>query len=471
MKKVLYFLCLSLGITSFTEAQQTLDLKQCISIARSKNISIRQAELNLENGQIQLNQSKANRLPNLNASAGHTYNFGRSIDPFTNQFNNQSIQSNNFSLSSGVVLFNGFQIKNSIKQNEQGLAVNMKDLEVLQNNIGLTASTLYVQILLNEELLKNSQLQKELTAEQLKRAKSLFEAGNVSGSTVVNLEAQLASDENQIVSAKNIIRNSYAQLAALIQEQDYNQLKIEKPSSIKLPDYKAPTLDEIIKKALENMPEISRDKLRTEQMLTGIEIARGAYYPRLTMFANLNTVYSESRKERYDIGSTFLPIGIVEGTNQNVLSPVPTYKLRTTAFGTQVTDNFGQSIGLSLSVPIFNNYRVRNNIASGEILYRQRELTLENTRINLKNDIISAYANFENAQSSRISAIENEKAQKLNFEFINDRFEAGLLNSVELLTAKNQWAMAQNNLVRAEFEFLFRKLILDFYQGIPLSID
>jgi outer membrane protein len=471
MKKVATILFHLALLMNAAFGQEILDLRQCITIAQAKNISLKQAALSLENGKLQVSQNKANRLPNLNASAGHTYNFGRSIDPFTNQFNNQSIQSNNFSLSSGVILFNGFQIQNSIKQSEQALAVNSKDLEVLNNNISLSVSSLYLQILLNEELLNNFVLQKSLTAAQLERANSMFAAGNVSKSSVVNLEAQLASDDNLIVSAKNSIRNSYAQLAALIQMDDYNAYRIAKPELPKNTDDKMASLNEIIQKAQTLMPEIEREKLRLEQALTGIEIAKGAYYPRLSMFANLNTVYSESRKERYDIENTFIPVGFVEGSNERVLSPISTYKLKTTAFGQQLSDNFGQSIGLSLSVPIFNNYRVKNNVELGQIAYRQNQFTLENTALTLKNDIITAYANYENAVAALKSAQENTIAQQLNYDFTSDRFEAGLLNSVELLNAKNQWNTAQTNLTRARYEHIFRKLILDFYQGLPLRIE
>lgn len=471
MKRYSFLFILFATVVGKSNAQQILDLRQCITIAQSKNISLKQAELNLENGRLQVSQSKANRLPNLNATAGHNYNFGRSIDPFTNQYNNQSIQSNNFSLSSGVILFNGFQIQNTIKQSEQNLAINSKDLEVINNTISLSVASLYLQILMNEALLSNFQLQRSLTAAQLERAKTMLAAGNISKSTVVNLEAQLASDENVIVSAKNNIRNGYAQLTALIQMDNYDSYTISKPALPEKIEEKMASLDEIILKAQANMPEIERDKLRLQQALTGIEIAKGAYYPRLSMFANLNTVYSESRKERYDIENSFIPVGFVEGTNERVLSPISTYKLKTTAFGQQLSDNFGQSIGLSLSVPIFNNFRVKNNVEFGKIQYQQNQLILENTAVTLKNDIITAYANYENAVAALKSAQQNAVAQKLNFDFTQDRFDAGLLNSVELLNAKNQWTTAETNLTRARYEHIFRKLILDFYQGVPLRIE
>ena len=452
-----------------THAQEQLSLTQCINIAKAKNISLQQAQLSLASGKIQLDQSKTNRLPNLNGNAGHNYNFGRSIDPFTNQFVNQSIQSNNFSLSSNVTLFNGFQLQNTIKQNENNLKVAEKDLEVLNNNISLSVATLYLQILLNEEQLKNSLQQKTLTEAQLKRARQMYEAGNISRSSVVNLEAQLSNDDMAIVNAKNTIRNGYAQMATLLQMTNYEDFTIENPV-VNVPASPTPTVAQIIEKSLNVMPEIERDKLQLQSSLIGLEIAKGAYYPRLVLFGNMNTVYSQSRKERYDISTNFVTIGTVEGTNQNVISPFNSYKLRTTPFGQQLGDNFGQGIGLSLSVPIYNNHRVKNNIALSKIDYQNNELILKNTEQQLKNDIVTAHANYENASAQYTASIKNEEAQKLNFEFTNDRFEAGLLNSVELLNAKNQWSTAQINASQAKYEYVFRKLILDFYQGIPLSI-
>lgn len=469
MQKLNLSLVLLLLFVGQANAQQKLSLTQCINLAKAKNISLQQAQLGISADQIQINQSKNNRLPNLNGSGGHNYNFGRSIDPFTNQYVNQSIQSNSFSLSTSITLFNGFQLQNTIKQNENNLKVSEKDLEVLNNNIALNVSTLYLQILLNEEQLKNSLQQKELTEAQLIRARQMYEAGNLSRSSVVNLEAQIANDDMAIVNAKSTIRNAYAQMATLLQMTNYEDFVIENPT-ISIPTGATPTIEQIIEKSLITMPEIEREKLKMQSSLIGLEIAKGAYYPRLVLFGSVNTVYSQSRKERYDITTNFATIGVVEGTNQNVISPFSDYKLRTTPFGRQISDNFGQGIGLSLSVPIYNNHRIKNNIALSKINYNSNQLNLQSTEQQLKNDIVTAYANYENANSKYLASIKNEEAQKLNFEFTNERFEAGLLNSVELLNAKNQWSTAQINASQSKFEYVFRKLILDFYQGIPLSI-
>jgi outer membrane protein len=469
MRNLTFLLLLMIVFSSTANAQDKLSLTQCINIAKSKNISLQQAQLSLASGKIQLDQSKTNRLPNLNGSGGHNYNFGRSIDPFTNQFVNQSIQSNSFSLSTNVTLFNGFQLQNTIKQNENNLRVAEKDLEVLNNNISLSVATLYLQILLNEEQLKNSLQQKTLTEAQLKRARQMYEAGNVSRSAVVNLEAQMSNDDMNIVNAKNTIRNAYAQMATLLQITNYEDFTIENPA-LTIPSNKTPTIEQIIEKSLLTMPEIERDNLKMKSSLIGLEIAKGAYYPRLSLFGSVNTVYSQSRKERYDVTTNFMTIGVVESTNQNVISPFSSYKLRTTPFGQQLSDNFGQGIGLSLSVPIYNNNRIKNNIALSKINYQNNQLGLQNTEQQLKNEIVTAYANYENANAQYTASLKNEAAQKLNYEFTNDRFEAGLLNSVELLNAKNQWSNAQINASQAKFEYVFRKLILDFYQGNPLSI-
>lgn len=468
MKKLTLFWLLIPVFQAFSQTR--LSLETCIQTALSKNISLQQATLGLENNRIQVNQSKTNRLPTVNGSAGHNYNFGRSIDPFTNQYITQSIQSNNFSVSSSMVLYNGFQLQNTIKQNENNLKVAEKNLEVLQNNISLNVANQYLQILLSNEQLKNARLQKSLTESQLKRAGELYEAGNQSRSSVVNLEAQVANDQVAIVNAESAVRNGYAQLAALLQESDYNNIRIQ-PIEVTEPAALGASLNTIIEKSFEAMPEIDRDKLQMQSSLIGLEIAKGAYMPRLSLFANLNTVYTQSRKERYDVQQSFITIGQVEGTGQNVLSPYSTYKLRTTAFGRQLADNFGQSLGLSLSVPIYNNGRIKNNVELNKISYRNNALVLENTKQTLRNNIITAYANYENAKATYLAAVQNEKSQKTNFDFASDRFDAGLVNSVELLNAKNTWVTATNNTLQARYEYVFRKLILDFYQGLPLRIQ
>lgn len=451
--------------------QSEMSLQACIDLAKSKNIQLLQGQLALENGRIQITQSKMNRLPSLNASAGHAYNFGRSIDPFTNQYNNQTIQSNSFSLNTGVLLFSGFQLKNAIEQAGLNFKISEKDLEVLHNNVLLSVSSLYLQVLLSHGLLKNAEIQLAQTQAQLERTRLLFENGTVSRSSLVNLEAQLEIDRGNKVVTESNLRSAYVQLASLLQWEDYNTLKVVQPdiSGTSL-DESGYVLADIIQNALSNLPEVDREKLRYQSAEYDMRIAKGALYPRLTFFANLNTVYSQSRKERYDIQSSWIPVGVVEGTNQAVLSPISVYKLRTTPFGNQLSDNFGQGVGLNLSIPIYNNHRVINNIELSKLKAEQSRLAEENAKLTIRNDVVSAYANYENARAQWKSSVKNVEAQNINYEFSKESFESGMLNSTELVNASNSRALALSNQIRSEYELLFRKLILDFYLGKPLSI-
>ncbi len=462
----LFFLCVTSGF-----AQTEMSLQACIDLAKSKNIQLLQGQLAIDNGQIQLTQSKMNRMPSLNASAGHAYNFGRSIDPFTNQYNNQTIQSNSFSLNTGVVLFSGFQLKNSIIQSGINLKISEKDLEVLHNNVLLSVSSLYLQTLLNHSLLKNADIQLAQTQAQLERTRILFENGTVSRSSLVNLEAQLESDRSNRILAENNLRSAYVQLATLLQWEDYGSLKIIQPDLSKITISESNyVLTDILQSALSGLPEVEREKLRFQSAEMSERIAKGALYPRLTFFANLNTVYSQSRKERYDVQSSWIPVGVVEGTNQAVLSPISVYKLRTTPFGNQLSDNFGQGLGINLSIPIYNNHRVINNIALSQIQAEQSRLSMENTKQTIRNDVITAFANFENAKAQWNAAVKNLEAQNVNYEFSKESFESGMLNSTDLINAGNVRALAQSNLIRSQYEYVFRRLILDFYLGKPLSI-
>ncbi len=447
------------------------DLQQCIEMARTKNPTVLQARLGLQINQIQLDQSKANRNPVVNSSANHNYNFGRSIDVGTNQFVTRKIQSNNFSITSAVTLFNGYQLQNLVKQNNVQLAVGKKDLEVINNNISLAVANAYLQILLAEEQLQTTIKQKEITEAQLLRAKLLYEAGKMSRSSVVNIEAQLAGDDLAIVLSQNNVRSGYAQLTTLIQAENYSSFLIDKPNINAERSLTVSEITEVLEKAQSQMPEVEREKLKMQTAMLGMKISKGAYYPKLSLIAGLNTVYSESRIEYVNQRLNEKRVGYTEVSREYVLAPFYEYDTKVSPFGTQLKDNFGQNISLSLSVPIYNNSRVKNNVKISTMNYEISKMLLDNTLSQLKNDVIQAYANWESAKARFTSSLQNEKAQKLNFDFTKERFDAGLLNSVELLNAKNLWSTAQGNTIQARYELVFRRVILDFYKGIPLSLQ
>jgi len=201
------------------------------------------------------------------------------------------------------------------------------------------------------------------------------------------------------------------------------------------------------------------------------EIAKANLQPRLALFANLNTVYSESRKEFFNPQARTIEIGYVEDTGSPVLRNDLTYDARTTSFGTQLKDNFGQSVGLSLSIPIYDNGRIKTQIQSAEITMDQAGLQERRTMNQLRSDITNSYIRMENALASFRASEENERAQKANYDFSVKRFENGFITTIELLVIRNNWQRAVIEKERARFELIFSRAQVEFYRSGIVSLD
>ncbi len=452
------------------QAQDKWSLERCIGYAKENNLSMIQGEMSIELQQIDLNQQRMNRYPTLNGNATHAYNLGRSIDPFTNQFENQSIQSNSFGLSSGVNLFSGFRIKHNINQSQSLLKERKLDKMVLENNISLQIADLYLQTLFNMEQLRIAELQKETTEAQLERSRNLFKAGKTDKSDVLNQESQLSMDVYNITVAKNNINLSQLALKQLLQLDPFTPFEIEVPEISGDDFISSYMLDQVIDSAIKTFPEIRKAEQALVSAEIGTKVAGADRYPSLRLFANVNTLYTQSNKEAYDATVTSVPIGYVDGTNEDVLSQITTYKTRTTAFNQQLSDNFGQSFGISLSVPIFNNYQVNNRISTTKINYDIRSVELAQAKNQLINDVTSAYTTYVAAIDQFRAAQTNYTSQSESYELNARRYEAGLITSAEILLFRNNLNAAASNLNTAKYQLVFSKTQLDFYLGRALNI-
>jgi outer membrane protein len=451
-------------------AQEKWNLEQCINYALENNITIKQSEIQGEILSNNLQQSKFSRLPNLNASGSHNYNIGRTIDPFTNTFENQSIQSNVFSLNSGVVLYGGNQVNNQIKQSKLALAANNQGIEVAQNQISLLVAQAFLQIVQAEENLKTAEAQLELTKEQLNQAEKRVNSGASDRSIVFNLNAQKANDRVQVINAQNSIQLAYNQMLNLLQIDNETPFEIERVKITSVPNMPSESVADIYRIALASLPEIKQAELTIQQNEMGEKLASASLLPRLTAFGNINTVFSESGRSVDITGYTPVLVGVTENSQEQVFGLQPQFDYQTIPFGTQLSDNLGQSFGLSLNIPIFNGMRNSVSVKNAELNTQISELNLLNTKNQLRSDVTTAYTNLKTAKTSYDAALESGEAQRLNYEFASKRFESGMMNSVDLLNAKNQWFASQINTINAKYEYVFRNLIIEFYKGNELKL-
>jgi outer membrane protein len=243
------------GQTDPIDPTQPLTLEQCIQYAQAHNIQVKQSDLNLQLQNATLLQSKGNVLPSLNANASHTYNFGRTIDPFTNEFATNKVVSDNFSISGSLTLFSGLQNFNTILQNNYNYLSAKYDLDKMKNDIALSVATNYLQILFSQELVKIAQAQVDITKQQLDRTQKLVDAGALPKGNLYDVQAQLSSEELALVNAQNQYDLSLLNLQQL--------LELQTPVSIMKPDLSSPgevmltsTPSQIFNIAVNNLPEI-----------------------------------------------------------------------------------------------------------------------------------------------------------------------------------------------------------------------
>lgn len=448
-------------------------LEDCIQQAWTNNIQIRQQQLSTQLSKFQYDQSIAAMVPSVNGTATHVYNYGQTLDMYTNQFASTEVQSNNFAASSNVVLFSGLQLLNTMRQKKLDFLASKYDFEQMKNDIALTIATQYLQVLYNQEMLEVAQGQLNITNQQVDRTRKLVEAGTVARGTLLTLEAQQAGEELNLVSAQNQLDLSRLTLAQMLDLPSAQGFDIVKPL-VMTPDASAllSTPGEIYQKAVNVQPGIKSAEVKVQSANRGLDIAYGALSPSLTLNASWGTGYSGASKEisGMTLGDP-MEIGWVGSTYDIVYGPTMNYTYRTKSFGDQIRDNENKSVGLYLNIPIFNRWQVQTGIRSAKVQMKMAELNLQNTQNNLNKTIQQAHADAIAALNRYRAAEKSVAAYEEAFKYTQQKYDVGLVNSIDFNDAKNKLAKSRSDLLQAKYEYVFRVKVLDFYQGKPLNLN
>ena len=449
----------------------TFSLKQCIEYAWMNNLDVRQFVLNSESSSIDLKQSKSNILPSLSANAGQNYQFGRSIDRFTNQFSNQTIRSNNFSLNANLLLFGGFQTQNNIKLANATQKAAQENIYNIKNQIALNVANAFLQAIQSEENIKNLNFQVETTKQRVIKAQKMVDAGTADLSSLLSLKAQLANEQYNVVTAINAKNASMLNLKTLLQMGNDKDLNLSMPVVSMDIISNAFSVNELYQIALENMPQIKSAMLQNEAAKYQTRTTQGSMFPTIALFGSLSTVYSQSAQiySNPTISGTQI-IGYTQTNNEAVVQPTFSYQISTKAFNKQISDNLGQGAGISLSWNIFNAFQVQNQIQKAKINEALSDLNLLKVKNNLLNEINSAMNSYNAAKAKHDAAMNNVEAQKMSFDYIQKRFDAGVTNSYDFIQSKNNLLQSQSNEIQARYELVFRGLILEFYKGNPINL-
>ena len=421
------------------QAQQIWSLEDCIDYALKNNISLKQSELNIELNKNEYFQSKMELLPSVNISNSFNNNRGRYINPFTNEFDEEVSSSLNLSYNSNFSLFNGFKNINQIKKAANESLKSIYDLESAQNDLISSIALSYLQILFNEELYQTSQSQLDLTKNQENRIKTLVEAGSMAQGELLNIQSQLALEEQQLIQAENQLNLSKLQLAQLLELDQYENLNVLK-LDIKVPIFKIQNnINTDYAIALNTQSSIKSSELQINSAIYDLKIAKANYLPNLSIGYRISTLYLDNVDDMF-------------------------------TFNEQLENNQQSAIYLSLNIPIFNKWSVRNSVAQSKIQIENSQLNAQQAKNQLRKNMEQAYADqlaaYKKYQATQKAVIAFKEA----YTYINERYELGMVNSYEFNESKNKLITAESDELRAKYDLIFKVKLYEFYTSLKFEL-
>lgn len=427
------------------QAQAKWTLRQCVDYAVENNIDLKQQALNVKSSEIELSTNKNSRLPDLNASANQSFNFGQSLDYKTNTYTSNNSSGTNFSISSSTPIFTGFRIPNQIKVSEFNLMAATEGLKKAKENLEIQVVSLYLEILFKKEILKAYQEQLTLSSLEVERTNTLVSSGKVPESQLYDIKAQQAKDELNVTMANNDLTLALLNLSQALNLASSENFDIEEPvltdviesniSSVMPPDY-------VYQIALGIKPQIKEAEYKLESSKRNLKVAQSDYWPTI----GLGLSYSNGFNHIYKNG------------------------IENASVSSQLKNNARESIGFSLSIPIFNRFRVRNQVRSARLNIETQSLVLDNIKLALYKEIQQAYQSATSAQAKFTSTEKSLDAANESFKYARERYDIGKSTVFEYNEAQTKLLTSKSEQIQAKYDFIFRAKILDFYQGKEIDI-
>ncbi len=446
-------LLLFFAITVASAQGKKWSLQECVEYAVENNLTVAQFELDLESATLDKSDAIGALLPSFNANAGIQERSGLVVNPNSNTNTTGTIFQFSPGVSSNVTLFDGLRNIHRLNRAKLTAIANQYRLDDLKDDIRLNVADGYLRILSNKEALKVSRAQYAVTEQDLKRIKELVNSGVVAKGELLDIEATAAGQEQQIVNGESLVLISKINLAQLLQISDYDNFDIiDESFEIPPSDILSNSPKTIFAKALEFRSDIKLSKANVELAEKDLQIAKGALYPTLNTFFNYNTFYTDQFRIGLD-PVTNLPFSFRDD------------------FQTQLYSNDGISYGFQLNVPVFNGFSVKNNIKRSEISVNRSELQFELDKLALEATVQQSYVDVITFSKAYEAAEKTLEARRLAFQYSKERFEVGLLNSFDFSQAQARVDNAEANVIRTKYDYIFRLKILEFYFGMPITLN
>ncbi|WP_099293377.1 TolC family protein [Butyricimonas sp. Marseille-P3923] len=437
---IVFLACTCIIISSVRDGltqQKPWSLRVCIEHAREHNLQVEYARVSLENTLVESSRAKAQQLPSLDFSS--TQGWGHQKKAGTNgTLKSSSAYTGSYSLSGNMTLYQGGKLSRSIRQQELLEKAVTQDVLVAQNDIEISVTKAYLQILYANETLKTDRQTLESSGEQLARSKALLDAGSISASDFAQMESQYSSDQYRVVQAENDLAFSKLQLKQLLElepEEEFDVVfpELDEESVLVL----IPGLQDVYREALRLMPEVKSSQLNVESAIVGEKIARGDYLPSVSLSASVSTGYDSKGS-----GSYF----------------------------SQIDDRLVENIGINISIPITNRKKARLNVSKARLQTEQSRLDEQNTRKNLLQTVESLHQDVVAAQSRYMAANQRVKSAYTSYRQVQEEFDAGMKNPVDLLVEKNNYLSALQEQIQAKYQAVLAFKLLNFYRNEPIDI-
>ncbi|MFD2865615.1 TolC family protein [Mucilaginibacter antarcticus] len=434
-------------------AQEKITLQMAVDRTLANNLTIKQSLVNERIGDVDLQQAKNNLLPSLNASTQGGYNFGRS--QIAGQFTYTTATSFNASGNAQmqVTVFQGGQLRNQIIQNRIALDVNKGQTAKVKNDLVLNVVTTYLQILTNQDLVTAAKQQIDLANQTLQRSDISFKAGNQTLADLSQAKAQVSTATLNLTTAQNQLDLSLLILKQFMEADPYAPIEVERPDISKLTDIQTIyNANEVVRTAMNINPDIRLAELQQKTSQQAIRVAKSYYYPTVSLYGGLGSNYTDRLKTKV----------IDVDNNVPVYSPYSAFS--------QIGDNFNQNIGLSVQVPIFNKFNTRSNVRRAELNFQNAQLNTQISKNNLSKTIIQAVLDLQSADKQYQSATQTFEANKDALNVTKQRYDVGLVNSLDYNTAVTNFNRSQTDMIQARYSVIFRSKIIDYYLGKTITL-
>lgn len=462
------------GIIQAQEVKQWT-LRECVEHALEHNISIKQSELNVVGAEINKSDAIGNFLPSINGSASHSWNIGLNQNITTGLLENLTTQFTSARVSVGIDIFRGLQNVNQLRRANLNILANQYQLEDMRDDISLAVANAYLQILFNRETLNALQSQYRISRQDLERTGVLVENGVVPRGDLLEIEATIASQEQQIINTENTLRLSKISLAQLLLIDDYVSFDVADEDYI-IPTSNVTTIDPqtIYNKALTIRNDVKVSELNVELAESDLKIAKGALLPTLSGFYGYDTraVYSDRIVgAELDPDNPTRQVGFLSSDpNQLVVTP----NFRSIIGGpedifTQFSMNDGHSFGIQLNVPILNGFSARNNVRRNKVSVERAKYQFDQDKLDLENTVYQVWYDTRSSFKAYEAAEKTVEARRLSYDYARERFDVGLMNSFDFSQSQSALENAEAELIRAKYDYIFKLKVLEFYFGIPLD--